>query len=73
MSALSNALSVLQASSVKGKCEAASYLAKQWQQNKIISSITTSLPDNPGRPETPTLVSPSHVPRRRLGLSLIHI
>ena len=67
MSALSNALSVLQASSVKGKCEAASYLAKQWQHNKIISPITTNLPDNPGRPETPTLVSPSHVPRRRLG------
>jgi len=67
MSALLNALSVLQASSIKGKCEAASYLAEQWQHNKTLKPITSNLPDNPGRPEIPKLVPPSHVPRRRIG------
>ncbi len=67
MGATENALNVLKADSVAKKVGAANYLAQQWEENKDIGTPITAPPDHPGRPAQPKLVSPSNVPRRRLG------
>jgi len=67
MGASHNALSLLKASTIQDKYEAANYLADQWHISQTIGPPITHPPDNPGRPAKPKLVPPSDVPRRRLG------
>ena len=67
MGATENALRVLKASSVTEKVSAANNLSKKWAETKNIGPVITAPPNYPGRPVQPKLVSPSDVPRRRLG------
>ena len=60
-------LKVLQSASVEDKVEAAHQLYSKICKSKHIDSWNITLPDSPARPEFPKLVSPSDVPRRRLG------
>jgi len=67
MGAVQNALAVLKANCVQSKINAANILSDEWLQNFGIGEPISNPPDFPGRPFQPKLVSPSDVPRRRLG------
>lgn len=67
MGASENALAVLQAGSPKAKVAAAAKLASDWVKVRDIGHKLDGLAENPARPETPKLVPPGDVKRRRLG------
>jgi len=67
MGAAQNALAVLKAGSPDGKVNAAQHLAQEWATSRDLGKPVKILPDNPARPEKPSLVQPSDVKRRRLG------
>ncbi|MGB0907206.1 MAG: ferritin-like domain-containing protein [Maricaulaceae bacterium] len=58
---------VLQAGSSLDKPLAARKLSSYWSENKHIGAYKFAPCDRPARPETPVLVPPYDVPRRRLG------
>jgi len=78
----SYAHAVLRADTPQGKTAAARSLGQYWDNpqhhiNLQNSQLGPALADRPARPERPTLVSPAHVPRRRLGtqqgrIALLH-
>jgi len=73
------AIAVLTAAKPADKVVAAHEMTRQWHSKKlaIATNSTISVPDCPGRPTKPELVSPADVKRRRLGslggrVSLLH-
>jgi len=69
MSIKQQAVSVLKAATPIDKVAAAHKMAKLWSTGQLSLQVETDLPvpTKPGRPETPVLVSPQEVKRRRLG------
>ena len=73
------AIGVLNAASPKDKVAAAHKLTQNWCAGvlNIADNSNLTVPNTPGRPEHPELVSPQDVKRRRLGslegrISLLH-
>lgn len=67
MGASENALAVLQAASPETKVEAANKLASDWRKTRHVGNPIHKIADTPSRPQTPQLVPPGDVKRRRLG------
>jgi len=67
MTILDLAHNVLKASAPSDKVEAVFALSRACEQGFTLSPLTTALEDSPERPETPILVPPHQVKRRRLG------
>ena len=67
MGAMQSALAVLKAATTNDKYNAVCDLADRWQLRRDIGTPISSPPDTPGRPESPNLVPPAEVSRRRLG------
>jgi uncharacterized ferritin-like protein (DUF455 family) len=65
--ALTLAKDVLEAGSPADKVAAAQRLTKAWHDNPVIGTVLPRVNDSPARPNTPKLVTPSDVKRRRLG------
>ena len=64
---MQSALAVLKAATTNDKHNAVCDLADRWQLRRDIGTPIASPPDTPGRPESPNLVPPAEVRRRRLG------
>jgi len=67
MGVLADALDVLRTADPREKAGAAQNMRQSWLDTGEMGRSVRSLPEQPARPEFPTLVSPSQVPRRRLG------
>ena len=67
ISAVANALAVLNASGPADKVTAANRLAADWAESRSIGSAPKQVPDHPARPNAPRLVPRGDVKRRRLG------
>jgi len=67
MGASQNALAVLQAAMPDAKIAAANKLATEWTKTHEIGNKIKDIDDAPARPDTPQLVPPKDVKRRRLG------
>ncbi|WP_205967414.1 ferritin-like domain-containing protein [Aquisalinus luteolus] len=72
------ATSVLRASDASEKARAGREVHDSWAAGDIdMNPGTSSLPERPGRPESPVLVPPAHVPKRKVGtpegrIALLH-
>lgn len=67
MSAIDLARQVLLTADSRKKALFAHQFRSSWVENPMIAEPVEPLPVQPARPELPKLVSPSNVPRRRLG------
>ncbi len=67
MGVLTDARAILMTADPREKAAAAHDMRRIWLDDRIIGVSSGSLPDQPARPTHPELVSPSKVPRRRLG------
>jgi uncharacterized ferritin-like protein (DUF455 family) len=70
LNVIERACSILACRSAAQKAEAALAMRQYWETSaKEYLDCSSCAPDHPGRPDTPQLVAPSDVPRRRLGTS----
>lgn len=67
MGASENALAVLKTAAPDAKVRAANKLSSDWAKTRDIGAKISIIPDTPARPDTPQLVAPKDVKRRRLG------
>lgn len=67
MSVLADARSVLLTADPREKAQKARQMRDNWLKSAHIGEPSGELPQQPARPDRPTLVAPSQVPRRRLG------
>ena len=65
--AFEQALRVLQSGDLSQKVTETQVLRHNWSKRPVLGHPPDSIPLSPKRPQAPTLVSPSDVPRRRLG------